>query len=166
MSMIIIRRDKRRTNYWTVVYYCKSYCFRKVSLMTLGFLSTSLASLMRNYFPKLTSGAPLHTLSKLYDVPVGFVSPIWCSVLLYLRSPKGGCCSISDYLSCSDNCEAANRWRSLLLTPGPVSFGTCIYALLVETSPMNAMLRILMKLLFFLLIDDASGSGKVQPMCP
>ena len=28
----------------------------------------------RNYFPKLTSGgAPLHTLSKLYDVPVGFV---------------------------------------------------------------------------------------------
>ena len=32
-------------------------------------------SLMRNYFPKRTSGALLHTLSKLYDVPVGFVSP-------------------------------------------------------------------------------------------
>ena len=30
---------------------------------------------MRNYFPKLPSGAPLHTLSKLYDVPVGFVGP-------------------------------------------------------------------------------------------
>ena len=27
------------------------------------------------YFPKRTSGAPLHSLSKLYDVPVGFVSP-------------------------------------------------------------------------------------------
>ena len=27
---------------------------------------------MRNYFPKRPSGAPLHTLSKLYDVPVGF----------------------------------------------------------------------------------------------
>ena len=30
---------------------------------------------MRNYFPKRPSGAPLHTLSKLYDVPVGFVNP-------------------------------------------------------------------------------------------
>ena len=29
---------------------------------------------MRNYFPKRTSGAPLLNLSKLYDVPVGFVS--------------------------------------------------------------------------------------------
>ena len=27
---------------------------------------------MRNYFPKQPSGAPLHTLSKLYD---GFVAP-------------------------------------------------------------------------------------------
>ena len=34
---------------------------------------------MRNYFPKRPSGAPLHNLSKLYDVPVGYVppSPIW-----------------------------------------------------------------------------------------
>ena len=30
---------------------------------------------MRNYFPKRTSGAPLHTLSKLYDIPVGFETP-------------------------------------------------------------------------------------------
>ena len=30
---------------------------------------------MRNYFPKRLSGAPLHTLSKSYDVPVGFVPP-------------------------------------------------------------------------------------------
>ena len=30
---------------------------------------------MRNYFPKRPSGAPLHTLSKLYDVPVGFLTP-------------------------------------------------------------------------------------------
>ena len=34
-----------------------------------------LASLMKNYFPKRPSGAPLHTLSKLYDVPVGYVPP-------------------------------------------------------------------------------------------
>ena len=30
---------------------------------------------MRNYFPKRSSGAPLHTLSKLYNVPVSFVPP-------------------------------------------------------------------------------------------
>ena len=30
---------------------------------------------MRKYFPKRPSGAPLHTLSKLYDVPVGFEPP-------------------------------------------------------------------------------------------
>ena len=39
-------------------------------------MSRSLASLMRNYFPKRPSGATLHTLSKLYDVSVGFVPPI------------------------------------------------------------------------------------------
>ena len=35
---------------------------------------------MRNYFPKHTSGAPLHTLCTLcayiYDVSVGFVAPL------------------------------------------------------------------------------------------
>ena len=30
---------------------------------------------MKNYFPKRPSGAPLHTLSKFYDGPVGFVTP-------------------------------------------------------------------------------------------
>ena len=43
-------------------------------LKLFNLLSKLLAYLMRNYFPKLPSGAPLHTLSKLYDVPVGFVS--------------------------------------------------------------------------------------------
>ena len=38
-------------------------------------MSKLLATLMRNYFPKRPSGAPLHTLSKLYDVPVGFDPP-------------------------------------------------------------------------------------------
>ena len=40
-----------------------------------GLLSKLFASLTRNYFPKRPSGAPLHTLSKLYYVPVGFVLP-------------------------------------------------------------------------------------------
>ena len=55
---------------------------------------------MRNYFPEWPSVSPLHTLSKLYDVSVGFVTPplIQGSVLIYLRSPKVGCCSISDNL--------------------------------------------------------------------
>ena len=39
---------------------------------------------MRNYFPKRTSGAPLHTLSKLYDVPVGFVSPSFETMYCYI----------------------------------------------------------------------------------
>ena len=30
---------------------------------------------MRNYFPKRPPGAPLQTLSNLYDVPVGVVAP-------------------------------------------------------------------------------------------
>ena len=65
-----------------------------------GLLSTSL---IRNYFPKLPSGAPLHTLSKLSDILFGFVTPLLFGgcVLLYLRSPKSGCCSISDDLSSS-----------------------------------------------------------------
>ena len=44
-------------------------------MMTVSFLSKLLASLMMNYFPKRTSAAPLHTLSKLYDVRGGFVPP-------------------------------------------------------------------------------------------
>ena len=47
------------------------------------FLSKLLASLMRNCFPKRTSGAPLHTLSKLYDVPVSFISPLPCFAAVY-----------------------------------------------------------------------------------
>ena len=41
----------------------------------LGLLSKLLTSLMRNYLPKRPSDAPLNTLYKLYDVPVGFVNP-------------------------------------------------------------------------------------------
>ena len=56
-------------------------------------------------FSETYVGCTDHTLSKLYDVTVGFSSPpsliFWGSVLLDLRSPKGGCCSISDDLSCS-----------------------------------------------------------------
>ena len=47
----------------------------KLKYKQFGLLSKLLASLMRNYFPKRPSGAPLHTLSKLYDVPVGFEPP-------------------------------------------------------------------------------------------
>ena len=35
-----------------------------------------IASLMRSKFPKGPSDAPRHSLSKLYDVPVGFVPPL------------------------------------------------------------------------------------------
>ena len=49
--------------------------FMYILIQTVCFLSTLLASLIRNYFPKRPSVAPLHTLSKLYDVPVGFDPP-------------------------------------------------------------------------------------------
>ena len=39
---------------------------------------------MRKYFPKRTSDAPLHTFSKLYDVPVGFVSPSFDALYCYI----------------------------------------------------------------------------------
>ena len=58
--------------------------------------------LIRNYFPKLPSGTPLHTLSKLYDVSVGFVAPpLLRQCIAIFESPKGGCCSISDDSPCS-----------------------------------------------------------------
>ena len=40
---------------------------------------------------------------EIHDVPVGFVTPppILSLNIAFLRSPKGGCCSISDDLSCS-----------------------------------------------------------------
>ena len=38
-----------------------------------GLLSKLLASHVKNYFPKRSLGTLLHTLSKLNDVPVGFV---------------------------------------------------------------------------------------------
>ena len=56
------------------VYLLLCYVYFGMTAVSL-FLSKLLASLMWNYFPKRTSGAPLHTLSKLYYVPVGFVSP-------------------------------------------------------------------------------------------
>ena len=53
-------------------------------MTTVSFLSKLLASLMGNYIPKRTFGAPLHTLSKLYDVPIGFVSPFFEAVYCYI----------------------------------------------------------------------------------
>ena len=58
---------------------------------------------MKNNLRNVRWGAPLHTLSKLYDVPVGFVnsSLILRLCIALLASPKFGCCSMSDDLSCS-----------------------------------------------------------------
>ena len=50
-------------------------------MTNVSFVVKIITSLMRNYFPKRTSGAPLHTLSKLYDVPDGFVSSLFLEVV-------------------------------------------------------------------------------------
>ena len=86
-----------------LLHYILKRNYFGMKTVTNTFWSKLLASLMRNYFSKRTSGAPLHTLSKLDDVPVGFYPPLLRQCLLYLRSPKGGCCSISDDLSCSSS---------------------------------------------------------------
>ena len=56
---------------------------------------------MRNYFPKRTLGAPLLTLSKLYDVPVGFVPPLLSQCIAIFAVAEGLLLSISNDLSCS-----------------------------------------------------------------
>ena len=68
----------------TAALYSKMYSFG----MTL-LLSKSLASLMRNYFPKRPSSALLHTLSKLYDVPVGFVAPSYFETVYCFTVAEG-----------------------------------------------------------------------------
>ena len=75
-----------------------------LQIYTFGILSKFLASLMINNFPKRPSGELLYSIIKFKDVPVGLWHPpplIWGRVLLYLQLPKGGCCSISNYLSWS-----------------------------------------------------------------
>ena len=47
----------------------------RMRVVLFGLLSKLLASLMKELFSKRPSGAPLYTLSKLYDVPVGFAPP-------------------------------------------------------------------------------------------
>ena len=78
---------------------CQQTCYLKYKLFK--FSSKLLTSLMRNYFLKWLSGAPLR-----------FFKTIWCSRWFY-PSPTpfeavycficGGCCSILYYLSCSRN---------------------------------------------------------------
>ena len=48
---------------WSFVIYVSSY-------KLYGLLSKLLAFLMRNYFPKQPSGAPLHTLSNYMMFPL------------------------------------------------------------------------------------------------
>ena len=92
-----------------VTYSIKRILFVLIDRQYVLFKSTCLKSsyltpcyVPHEWFVFILLGAPLHTLSNLYDVPVGFVTPLlWGCVLLNLRSPKGGCCSISDDMSCS-----------------------------------------------------------------
>ena len=66
---------------------------------------------MRNYFPKRPSGVPLHSLSKLYDVPVGFVTPppffkaVYCFIYGRRRLPVARhriiCLVLENQLQCT-----------------------------------------------------------------
>ena len=80
-------------------YILKCTC-NYIGMTTVSFLSKLLAFLMRNCFPKRTSGATLLTFSKLYDVSV--FEAVYCYIS---DRNKGGCCSISDDV-CS-TCKAS-----------------------------------------------------------
>ena len=64
---------------------------------------------MMNYFLKRLSGALLHTLSNLYDVPVGFVTPPPYFEAVY--------CFI-----CGRRRVAVARYRMIYLVPVKVTF--------------------------------------------
>ena len=64
------------------VWICQQTCYFKYILF--GLLSKLLASLMRNNCPKWPSGALFNTLSKLYDVPVGFVPSSFEAVYCFI----------------------------------------------------------------------------------
>ena len=53
-------------------------------MTTVSFSVKIISSPDEELFPKRTSGAPFHTLSKLYDVPVGFESPSFEAVYCYI----------------------------------------------------------------------------------
>ena len=61
-------------------------------------------SQISSFFTKSDLKWWIHLSRSLYSYSISFVTPLFMgSVLLYLRSPRGGCCSISDDLSCSVN---------------------------------------------------------------
>ena len=95
-SRFILNLQKNLDEYFIIYISATAALYFKV----LGYLL--LTSLMRNYIPKRASGAPIYTLSKLYDVSFGCVTPphLW-QCIAYFRLPKGGYWSISDYSSCS-----------------------------------------------------------------
>ena len=68
-----------------------------------GFLSKLIASLNGHRVHRFIICLILWCSRWFYNPPV-----IWGSALLYLRSPKGGCCSVSDDLPCS--CIRCNRY--------------------------------------------------------
>ena len=78
----------------------------------------------------------IYMYTKIFDfvtltVTVGFVTPLfWGCVLLYLRSAKGGCCSISDDLSCSFTYILVPEnltWRNFWTLEVGVSYFICTF---------------------------------------
>ena len=59
-----------------LLHYILKCNYFGLTTVSVFFFWSKLSFLMRNYFPKRTSGESLLTLSKLYDIPVGFVTPL------------------------------------------------------------------------------------------
>ena len=90
--------------------------FRTCGTYYFDYYYQLLAALMRNNLPKWPSGAPLHDLSKFYNVVFGFAHPlfIWDNVLLYLR-PTSDCYRVVVYLSSSWPLRVGGYWSSVFI---------------------------------------------------
>ena len=77
---------------------------RYMLIQTVRFIVLIISIPDEELFPETTVGCTASYFVKIIWCSGWFCTPpprlFWGCVLLYLRSPKGGCCSISDDLSC------------------------------------------------------------------
>ena len=90
------------------------FWYQEMDYLVLKF--TRGSAVFHNTMKKLRSIIQSLYLYFIKIVPFCPHPPFWDCVLLYLRSPKGGCCSISDDLSCSMKYQILIHNRAVFIT--------------------------------------------------
>ena len=110
---------------WAALCIYKMYCFVKIiSIPDEELFSETSVGCTTSYFVKIMW---------YYRWFSTFVPPplICGSVLLNLRSPEDGCCSISDNLSCSSISKSVKKWLQIFSTKRHIwellKFGICLH---------------------------------------